>query len=148
MSSVDIYSNTGELLEKDFPITAADHFLAQGILSTGVVLSLVVSNGPTIDHGFRWNILGSKGTMEITAPHFLTLDGQGTSVKVKLHGEEEVVMKVQRPKGAPKEVMGPAEGVWALYDEYAKGKEGEWFDLEDSLKMHRMIHDLAERAVV
>lgn len=146
--SVDIIDEVGNVIKKDYPHNTPDHVLVQGILSSGTVLSFSSTLGSSIDLGLRWNILGSKGCVEVTAQMLPSFDGTGTVIRLRRHGEDAVeTVKVEKPADVPDQIDGTALGIWALYDGYAK-EGGNYVNFDDAVERHKMVADMRASALV
>ena len=126
----------------------ADQVIVGGTLANDVVVAIHYRGGSSRATNFRWEINGTDGDLEITAP-----SGQAQVSELTLRGSrgassEMAILPV--PHGyrvTPTELPGPAVNVAEAYARFAQGASApdQVPDFDDAVRLHRLI-DAIERS--
>ena len=93
--------------------------------------------------GLIWSLVGEKGEIRVEGEGtYLHAFDAGVKVQVQLNGSEDVESVEWKNEMAEKGIQGPAANIGALYEAFAKGKEGSWPGFEQALDRHRMLEEV------
>ena len=124
-----------------------DQFTLQGFLADGGVLSVSLRGGPPFKDtpGLLWRIYGEKGEIQVTGDGFMLQIGT-SNLEVKLHDHEKDTVESINWSDLSHHTDLPTVGqnVAGLYEAFADGKTGDYVDWDNAVKLHELIHGLAE----
>ena len=128
---IKLLDGTNQLTGKTATRHNPDQIAFTGTLASGgtVVLQIATGASSTVKghNPFRWTVVGEKGTVEATAESFLFTMAPA---KITVNGEP------WEHEYEWNSVIGPVQRAW---DEFAKGKEGEYATFEDAIKLHKIV---------
>jgi predicted dehydrogenase len=138
--------------------TAPDHIFIHGPLQSGAMASLNWYTTPTpiSDTELRWNIVGTKGEIEVQGKPGLggwwqTLNREEVVVRIRCVNEEGKVGKTrvvevnQNAKDGGME-NGRAANTKRTWEAFLGGRSEEFADFGDALETHRVLERIKERA--
>ncbi|KAI9727169.1 MAG: transcription regulator gal80 [Chrysothrix sp. TS-e1954] len=143
---VDIIGANGELIGKgsrDSP----DQVLLQGVFKSGAVFSYHMRGGATFKGtpGFRWNIYGEKGEIEITSTSpLITFNPDDQQIRVHDHAKDEVEVVDWRTEDAAGKLPGAAQNVARHYEAYAAGRKQQYVDWDEAVERHKFIDSMGK----
>ena len=131
------------------PRTAEDQIVVSGTLESGIVAAIHYRGGSSRGTNLRWEINGTEGDLEITAPlgHLqlapLTLRGarQGETSLSELPIPAEY-------RTVPDELSGPAATVAEVYAQFALGDRARYpvADFDTAVERHRLLQAIETAA--
>lgn len=134
-----------------YPVTAPDTMFIQGLLENGGVASLALRSVRTAvdDCGFRWIISGTKGEIELTTkPGVISFLPPGSQIRVRKWGSEAYVVGFDTDEGEHISKISPfGINVARVWEAVAKGEEGAYASIEDSLKTHELLEKIHQDAI-
>lgn len=136
--------------QQEFPMAVDDQVIVNGILESDVTVAIHYRGGTCRGTNLRWEINGTEGDLEVTAPSGhaqmseLTLRG-GRNGDVAL---SELAIPA-RYRLTPPEISGQAVNVAEVYAEFAKGDAAPYpvADFAAAVIRHRLL-DAIERSAV
>ncbi len=126
----------------------ADQVIVSGTLTDGVVVAAHYRGGSSRATNFRWEINGTEGDLEVTAP-----SGHAQVAELTLRGargdsSELAIMPVPGEyRVIAVELPGPAVNVAEAYARFAEGEAApdQIPDFDDAVRLHRLL-DAVERS--
>lgn len=147
-----ILDDTFTVVDAAHPTTVPDTFLVQGTLASGAVASYTLRTArATADGvGYRWLISGTEGELEFTVKEGVLYQGELSSGQFRLRkwGQEkpEEISVVVDDSEHVASVPETAKNVARLYEAFAKGDEGRYLSVDDSVKLHKLLERVAGEA--
>jgi predicted dehydrogenase len=140
---VKIVKADGSVAKENAEKTNPDHFIIQGSLKSGAVLSAMIRGGAPFkgSPGLEWSIYGEKGEIRITGPSaFIEIFGTNS---IQLHDfATDQIEEVALQNGAFAK-MGPINRNLArVYEAIAAGDKTTLCDFESAVKRHQFIEEV------
>ncbi|KAF1979735.1 NAD-binding Rossmann fold oxidoreductase family protein [Bimuria novae-zelandiae CBS 107.79] len=133
--------------------TSHDHFLLNGTLASGAVLSYSLRGGPAFDgSGAFWRIYGTKGAIQVTGPDsYLQIAEENISIKVFEYGKEGLEeLHADKDEWSAEKYSLYCKNIARLYEGFADGKGAEQGVLgwEDAVKRQKFVEEMYKKAGV
>lgn len=147
-----LLDSTYQPYKPNYPVTAPDHMLIQGVLKSGAVASINIrtNTAPVDGVGFRWIISGTKGEIEVaTKPGFFQGGLPGTVIYLKKRGED-AAQTIEWADSEPTHVAkieGSAQSIARTYAAFAEGRTADYGTLESGLAVHRAMERATKDAL-
>ncbi|KAI1171398.1 oxidoreductase [Nemania sp. FL0916] len=149
-AKVRILNTKGEVVNPDYPKTAPENILIQGVLESGAVASISQrkSTAEIDDVSFRWIISGTEGELEVIVPKHAWQFGIPTrSLKVRIGSNEaETVDFIGKDDKFESKVPVLAANPARQYDAFAKGDASTVADFRSALKTHVLLERIVKAA--
>jgi predicted dehydrogenase len=137
--------------------TAPDHIFIHAPLQNGAFASLNWYTTPTpiSDEGLRWNIVGTKGEIEVTCKSgwWQTLGAEDVVVKVKRvgttgnEGGGVEILELKGKEGAISEgLKGKGVNTARTWEAFLEGRREDFADFEDAVATHEVLERIMRRA--
>lgn len=135
--------DTGEMIDVEVP----DHVMVHGVAASGAVVSAHIATVPATTPGFRMEIYGSNGALQVSTPGAVQRDANalmGAQGRGKLAPMAVPASYQEVPAETP---AGPPHNVAALYRRLANAiRSGAKIepDFDHAVKTHRLIDAIAK----
>ena len=146
-----LLDSNGQVINAEYPKTAPDHILVQGVTEKGVLASLTYrrSTGTVDGVGIRWVIAGTKGEISISAPDAWQMADKAIQLQVKIAGEPVHTPSVDSYRvDAADKVPEIAVNVVSMYAGFAKSDRTKYATFESAVKTHRLLDRIRSAAKI
>lgn len=137
-----IVSGSNAVVDENYPKTAPDHILVQGVTDQGVISSITFrrSTGVVDDAAIRWVIAGTKGEISLTASDKWQLSDKEMELQVRITGEPIRNINLESYRiAAADHVPSIAANVASLYAGFADGNRSKYATFESAAKTMRLL---------
>lgn len=138
------------VVDAEYPVTAPDNILLQGLLDNGAVASVAfrTSRSAIDDIGFRWIISGTKGEIELTTtPGVMQFLSPGSQVRIRTWGNEARVVELVADSEHVAKVTAPGTNVARLWEAFATGNEDGYPSIEDTVRTHELLETMLKDSI-
>ena len=142
--TIQITDAAGKVIDPAYELNAPDFIALNGVLSSGVAVSLTIRGGPPFKNtpGLQWHLYGEKGEIRVTSS-IAFLSFTSPDLKIEVHDFEKDDVEIVEIKGREFdgfELGMPSDNVGRAYETIAEGKGNCAF--EDAVERHRFLNSL------